>query len=406
MSQRDIEKLLEKTIGLRIGSIGSLSIKRAINERMKRLGLVDVASYMEIFKKRPAEIHELVEEVVVPETWFFRDHFPFVAMVNHLCANWDRSFGLRILSLPCSTGEEPYSIAMALLQAGIEKDLFWIDAVDVSKRSLERARIGEYTRNSFRSKDLRFRDEFFTRHEKKYAIRKEIRQKVRFVQGNILNIPFIDSLGAYDIIFSRNILIYFDHPVQKRAIANLERILKPGGVLFTGHAEAALFINSLFEPLDFKKAFGVVKRHDHGVWQVPFKPESFLDSVRKKTLDKRISIESRKISNIVTSDSALFDKAQKLADLGDLNNAEAICNRLLEDKGPSAPLFFLMGVIKDSQGKVDKSVDLLRKAVYLDPQHYESLIFLSLLAQRTGDDAGARNYRRRAERIQKDTHRE
>ncbi len=399
MNQTEIEKLLEKAIGLRADSVGKASIRRAIGDRIKRLGLQDEASYLKQLKKRPAEIYELVEGVVVPETWFFRDHFPFVAMINHLAKVWDRSFGLRILSLPCSSGEEPYSIAMALLQAGISKDQFWIDAVDISKGSLELARNGRYTKNSFRSNDLRFRDIFFTAQGNEFIIKKKVRQKVHFFQGNILHRSFIDSLGSYDLIFSRNILIYFDEKSQQLAISNLERILKLGGVLFTGHAEAALFTGPGFMNLDYKRAFGVIKKPGQGL----LSPKSQIGfsscSSEKRTLERtKISHELRSENHIANGNNVLFTKAQKLADLGELNRAEVLCYKLLEDKTkvPSAALFYLLGVIKDSQGNVEEAIELLRKAVYLDPEHHESLVFLSLLAKRTGDEVGARNYRRRA----------
>jgi len=86
-----------------------------------------------------------------------------------------------------------------------------------------------------------------------------------------------------------------------------------------------------------------------------------------------------------------------------MSSAEIICTQLLDKKGPSPTLFFLLGVIKENQGEVDEAIELLRKAVYLDPQHHESLTFLSLLAQRTGDEAGARNYWRRANKNTNDT---
>lgn len=403
MIQSEIENLLEKTIGLKAGSIGKNSIKRAINERMKSLDEMEPSSYLELVRRKPGELHELVEEVVVPETWFFRDHYPFAAMVDHLLIHWDRSSALRILSLPCSTGEEPYSIAMALLDAGIGKDLFRIDGVDISKRSLQKAKTGEYTRNSFRSKDLAFRDRFFHKDGNKYLISDEIRRKVNFIHGNILNIPFVDSLGVYDIVFSRNILIYFDQPVQNRVIAGLDRILKTGGLLFTGHAETSLFIHTDFYPMEFKKAFGLVKRRelDGRPAAAPWYPVQ--DPVRKEQGRTGLTGDAGKRNISATAELSLFEKAKKLSDQGDLNAAEAICMRLLEDREPSAELFFQLGIIKDNQGKVSDAVDFLRKAVYLDPQHYESLIFLSLLAQRTGDDAAARNYRRRAGRIVRET---
>src|ERR1044071_2341314 len=124
---KPIEDLLRREIGLDVGTVGPSLIERAVRLRMKRLGVKKAEDYCEAVEALPEEWEELLESVVITETWFFRDRDPFTAFIQlvreeHLPR---RAAGrLRILSVPCSTGEEPYSLAMALLDAGVPRDRF------------------------------------------------------------------------------------------------------------------------------------------------------------------------------------------------------------------------------------------------------------------------------------------
>ena len=206
-----IADLLEQSIGLTVTSIGASTFKRALNSRKKFLDIIDDEAYLHKVTTSFMELRRLVEEVVVPETWFFRDQEPFNYLAEYIYQSTkDLSVDIfRILSLPCSTGEEPYSIAMTLLKAGLKPTSFYVDAVDVSGRSLAAAREGVYGQNSFRTKDIQFRDDFFHKTSAGYSLNSMVREKVRFVRGNILQPGFLDSMGRYDVVFCRNLLIYF-----------------------------------------------------------------------------------------------------------------------------------------------------------------------------------------------------
>src|SRR5207302_3675173 len=135
-----IEGLLRDTMGLDAASIGSGLIHRIVRLRMKSLGLKQPDQYRRFLASSRAEWRELVEGVVVTETWFFRDREPFGALVRQVLDEWlpaHPTAPLRLLSLPCSSGEEPYSLAMALLDAGVPSGRFQIDAADISARALE-----------------------------------------------------------------------------------------------------------------------------------------------------------------------------------------------------------------------------------------------------------------------------
>src|ERR1700687_2724612 len=164
MALTDFEHLLKASIGLDAGSIGESSIERAVQSRLAACALPDRLSYWQRLRSSGTELQALIEEVIVPETWFFRDReaFALLASIGHeqrLRASADGV--LRRLILPSWTGEEPYSMSMALLDTGVLADRFRIDAVDVSARAIAQAERAVYGRNSFRGQDLAFRDRHF-----------------------------------------------------------------------------------------------------------------------------------------------------------------------------------------------------------------------------------------------------
>ena len=164
MLMKRFEHLLRKTIGLDAASIGSTSIQRAVRLRMRSLGLRTPEDYEQLLEKSRAEWNEFVESVIVTETWFFRDPALFAAFVRLVLEEWlpaHPAAPMRLLSIPCASGEEPYSLVMALLDAGVAPERFQIEAVDISARALARAERGVYGKNSFRGKDLAFRDRYF-----------------------------------------------------------------------------------------------------------------------------------------------------------------------------------------------------------------------------------------------------
>ncbi len=157
MGLADIENLLKETMGLNVASIGSPAVARAVQERLSACHLPDLGAYWNRIRASESELQQLVETVVVPETWFFRDRESFTALARLVREEWlsgRRQDLVRLLSLPCSTGEEPYSMAMALLDAGVPAERFHVDAVDISARVLSHAGRGIYGRNSFRGQDL------------------------------------------------------------------------------------------------------------------------------------------------------------------------------------------------------------------------------------------------------------
>ncbi|OLL33721.1 hypothetical protein BTH42_00120 [Burkholderia sp. SRS-W-2-2016] len=250
---RHFTGLLHRTMGLDASSLGHRSIERAVDQHASAWcadGHVDatLADYWNAVQTSPALLQALVETLTVPETWFFRDADAFRALarlaherLNERLRTRGHATPLRILSLPCSTGEEPYTIAMALLDAGLDAAQFRIDAMDINERSLALAQRAHYGRNSFRGNALAFRDAHFSRTDEGWQLAPRIVDTVRFAHANLMQLDAA-ALGVYDFVFCRNVLIYFDRETQQIALQALDSVLADTGTLFVGPAETGLLM--------------------------------------------------------------------------------------------------------------------------------------------------------------------
>ena len=395
---RQIEHLLRERIGLDAAAVGSTLIQRAVRLRIKSLGLKGLEDYERHLRSSPAEWNELVESVIVNETWFFRDPEPFALLMRLVSEEWlpaHPTAPLRLLSIPCSSGEEPYSLAMALIDAGIPARRVRIDAVDISARALARAKRGIYGKNSFRGKDLAFRDRYFQPAKEGFMVNPAIRSCVDFFQGNLLSDEFRVGSANYEFIFCRNLLIYFDRPTQRRALERIERLLTPSGVLFVGSAEQAVVMQHGFISADVNLAFASRKVSDHrlqGHPRLPALPPTGSSPQRISGSSDPLKGECLRLHH------ADLETARRLADAGHLKEAARICEAHLRLSSASAHAYYLLGLVRDADGD-PRAIDCYRKALYLEPNHYETLLQMALLSQRNGNSERARAFKCRAQRV-------
>jgi chemotaxis protein methyltransferase WspC len=399
----EIEKMLRERMGLDGSSIGSSLIQRTVRLRMRDLGIKKAADYERLLKNSAREWSELVESVIVTETWFFRDQEPFLILSKLVVDEWfrgNRSGPAQILSVPCSSGEEPYSIVMALRDVGVPEDRFRVDAIDISERTLARARCGIYGKNSFRTKDLSFRSRYFSSAKEGFALHPEIVRNVNFYQGNILDEALVMGGGNYDFIFCRNLLIYFDRATQANALRRLSQFLSPNGVLFVGPAELPLALENQFVSANLPMAFAC-RKASHAPHSLESRAVSraaaILPPVSSSEPAKKPLQKTPKLPATAVTVKGL-EEIRGLADTGRLSEALAACQTYLRQSGPCPHGYYLMGLLQDAAGDVG-ALDSYRRALYLDPNHYETLLQLALLLEKNGDSARARTFKNRAQRL-------
>lgn len=247
--------LLKQRIGLDADAIGQATIDRAVRQRVQACRMDNTAEYWRQLAGSREEQQQLIETVVVPETSFFRHPQSMDTLALLARQRLAQVSQLRLLSLPCSSGEEAYTLGMALLDAGIDAHRFSVIGVDISARLVQHARHGVYGRNSFRGDELGFRARHFSDTAAGYSVLPRVRAEVSFQTGNLLE-PVLDLPPAgFDFVFCRNLLIYFDEATQRAAVNVLMGLARPDGYLFVGPAEASLLTRMGLRQIDAPGAF-------------------------------------------------------------------------------------------------------------------------------------------------------
>jgi len=369
--------------------LGVATVERAVRERMRAVGAgID-------YDPQPGtpEFDALVDLVVVPESWILRDPAAFETALRFVQTRLLTRPGrqVRVLSLPCAGGEEPYSLAMLLARAGIAPAHCRIDAFDLSQAAIARARAGRYTRNAFRGDDQGLRARFFTEDGDDYVIAQEPRAYVALAQANLFDVdPAVT--GTYDLVICRNLLIYFDAATQRRAAAHLAALLADDGLLLAGHAEAPALCRHGFAPRTPHDTFALRKpgRRVPGVVRAPARP-----AVRPAMP----AAARAPLPPVIPAPRDLLAEAKAHADAGRLAQAEDACRAALAQRADDAEAWFLLGLTAECAGRPQDAQDCWRRCLYLDPEHYEALCALALLAEQRGDAAQGASLRARAARV-------
>jgi chemotaxis protein methyltransferase WspC len=398
-----VEAVLRDSIGLDPATIGPAAVERAARTRMATAGEPDLVAYAARLQGDPAERERLVEDVVVGESWFFRDRqvFDFVTDLAVMRAGLPGRGPVRILCAPCAGGEEPYSMAMALLDSGLAADRFTIDAVDVSRVALERAARGRYSANAFRNADCSFRDRWFTSDGGYAVLDAAVRRCVSFAPANLVDESFAIGRAAYDIVFCRNLLIYLTADARRRVEATVDRLLARDGVLVLGAAEPPI-LKGDWIPAAAASVF-TLRRGVRPAVAMP--PGPAVASPRPAGQPRRPAPAARPAAPVPAAEEPAPVLADVLAAAGTLANARrhaealAVCARARGQLPPAPELFFLEGMIHQAAGDLDRAEGCFHKTLYLDAAHDEALLALALLATQRGDVRMAETYRQSAARV-------
>lgn len=219
----------------------------------------DYYYYLRYDVSRDQELSDIMDILTTNETYFFRESFQLKAFTDEIVPEIAKAKAkqcdktIRIWSAGCSTGEEPYTIAMLLLDkpelAGLKIEII---GTDISQRVLHHARKGMYGNSSFRVTEPHYKSRFFHELDGGYKVGDQIRELVTFSRLNLYDSSRYLFLGKMDIIFCRNVIIYFDMLAKKRVIESFYNTLNPGGFLLLGHSESLMNITTAFRLRHFK----------------------------------------------------------------------------------------------------------------------------------------------------------
>ncbi|MDB4935637.1 MAG: Chemotaxis protein methyltransferase CheR [Labilithrix sp.] len=266
---RLLRDLVSERLGIWFGPESRLSLERRLRERLTVRGLASYGDYYQLLKYSPLaheEWDEAAELLTTHETYFFREDYQLRAFKNELlpmlAERGKQRRRLHVWSAGCSTGEEAYTIAMLVLESGLFEG--WevrVYGSDLSKKCIAAARRGVYGPTSFRTTSDEAKRAWFVAAPGRQdasggeclGVSPVVRGLCHFGQMNLLDEERTHLVGRCDVIFCRNVLIYFDGPRRKRVIEMFHERLVHGGVLLLGHAESLLNVSTAFELLHLKE---------------------------------------------------------------------------------------------------------------------------------------------------------
>ncbi len=371
-------------------------LEEIVQDRCRALGVHDVDGYLARLQAPSEETNEfgtLMDILTIQESFFFRQDAQFHALrrfcLPRLMEKKESPHQkINIWSAGCACGEEAYSIAMVIRDLVPENPeaAFCIKGTDISRQALRKARAGIYRKRAVRNLDSRYLDRYFTEERGRYALKGNIKSMVEFEYLNLSEDPFpCHAMPRWDIIFCRNVIIYFTRKHSRRLMKNFFRTMAKGGFLFAGFSETMGYLNEDFMPIRLEKAF---------VYQKPFterapKPSK---SPPAKPLKKPILLKKKKTAQRfqnkplrtektrpaprrkerthgTTSVDGRLRSARELADKGDAVAAVAVLDRIIKEDPLHTRAYFLLAMIHRDKGNLDQSERYLRHVIYLEPDN-------------------------------------
>ena len=249
--------LIRERSGLNFGEPSRLLLERRLSRRVRELELGSFAAYHYHIRNSSSgstEFPNLIDELTTNETYFFREYSQLRALIDEifeeLQLDREKRDGrpINVWSAGCSSGEEPYSIAMLAREAGLKPGVdVHVYASDISRRMLRKARKGVYRESSFRDTDPNLREKYFIEKDRLWQISDDLKRDVDFIHLNLLDKSKVALLRTMDVILCRNVIIYFDIDTKCQVIQTFYEKLRPGGHLLLGHSESLINLSTAFE---------------------------------------------------------------------------------------------------------------------------------------------------------------
>jgi chemotaxis protein methyltransferase CheR len=407
------------------------ALERGLWKRMSVLRLVSYTEYLDFLKlhgKSRLELQKLLQFLTVGETYFFRYPTHFEALKERLSGTaGEPPERIRIWSAGCSTGEEPYSIAISIMEALPDwrrRDIK-ILASDINHQSLKRARDGVYSPWSLRATGRQIQERYFDRVGENFLLRDEVKRLVEFSHLNLSS----DSKrgirpehGELDAIFCRNVMIYFSPETAARMVDDFAACLKPTGLLFLGHAETSLQRSPQLEIRCRENSFYYCKlaRGKAASSPAPLQaqplppapcsqpepaptPAARLSEVQRlfdaEQVDAAEELLEALLKECPDETGALVLKGFLLAGKGRFQEALEVCGRVLGVNDLLAEAYFLKGVVLDASGRLAEAADEYRKALLLEHDFIMPRYYMGRLHLRRGRGPEAKREIRNSLRI-------
>jgi chemotaxis protein methyltransferase CheR len=361
------------------------SLRTSLISRAAQLGCASFENYYRLLKSDDAEFKELLNLVTINETSFFRFPAQFDVFANSvvpevLASKPGPSGVLRVWSAGCSSGEEPYSIGMKLLDAGVAERGFKPQVVgtDISTVALDVARTGVYPLRSLVGLPAETRNQYFEQVADGYCVNDSVRDAVELSYHNLVKEPYpIQLTGNWDVIFCRNVTIYFRLESTRRVLHRFFESLNPGGYLFIGHSETLAAVSDEFEPVEIdgvflyrkpkpRRIFGLEHsetRHAGRTSRPAHPPPASKPAAERAPRGEGTDVGSGAESPL----EAHLRTAHACADAGDFTSAIAACRRALNENPLSAAARYILGVIYQRLDEPSRAIQEFQRAVCVNP---------------------------------------
>jgi chemotaxis protein methyltransferase WspC len=364
--------------------------------RLAACGAADDAGYAALLDRSPDEVDQLVAGIAVPETWLFRYPRSFEVLAEFAARRLAEGRPeLRLCSVGCATGQEPYCMAMAALHAGWPADRVHIEALDRSAELLRTAAAAEYGPASIRTEIPAWALPHLQRRGEHVVVDPAVRAMVRFTCADATAPGVLGAFAPFDAVFCRNVLIYLTSAARARLLSAICEALTSGGMLVVGHAEHSMRGDVPLRAVAARHAFALERVEARAESRVPSAELVGALGTRHPALGTSDAVAPRALPPIsrptpMPAPAALepeetIDDACALADAGRIQDAERSVRGIMARRGPSARAFELLGMIRLAARDSAGARRLFEQALYLEPERPLALLQLAIISESSGD---------------------
>ena len=390
--------------GLESDLLRSPGITRWLDRRARTLGL-DEKSHRAMLMQSEEERRILSEQVAVPESWIGRYPVSFDLLRERAHAEKWNSSVFRVLSLGCAAGQEPFSAAACILDAGVPAAKIEVVAVDRSRSAIEMGMNGDLPAMAVRGELPIFMRHRIERSGRRWKVGDELRSLVTFVEADVVSQSIPIEPESCHVVFCRNVLIYLESDARDRLSRRAASYLREDGVFFSGHADPPHDLRKRLAPLDRPGAFAWCRRSDETI-RIPHESPPSVASrpmpirTERRPLKKASAPEVTPVVSLASPTEV--EEIHRVADFGRLSEARGLAEGLLALHPADPSVILILATIDSADGRVEAARDHLRRALYLNPDNLSALFQMAVLCESEGElELGAR-FRRRMDRIDSD----